>query len=360
MIPAPTTSAVDGVGGEAVVTKATWRVNDGEGMHEESHHLRLRRRISAADLRHRAPRVQPGSARLRAVARRRTIPAPLLVLLAISSVQTGAAIARTLFDDLGVAGTAFLRLVVAAAILLVVLRPPIRSWTRRQWGAAVMLGGFLAGMNLVFYFALDLIPLGVAVTVEFTGPLLLALVQTRRAVDFGFALLAGAGVALLGLSSATGSIEPLGLLLAFTAGLFWAGYIVSSARVGRLLPGVDGLAVALAVAAVLVAPFGAGESSAVIDQPGLLVGVVTVALMSSIIPYGLELVALRRIPTRVFGVLMSVQPAAAAISGWFILDQALRPAELAALVMVSLASVGITLAARPQDSRDEPGPGPIG
>lgn len=223
-----------------------------------------------------------------------------------------------------------------------------------------MLGGFLAGMNLVFYFALDLIPLGVAVTVEFTGPLLLALVQTRRAVDFGFALLAGAGVALLGLSSATGSIEPLGLLLAFTAGLFWAGYIVSSARVGRLLPGVDGLAVALAVAAVLVAPFGAGESSAVIDQPGLLVGVVTVALMSSIIPYGLELVALRRIPTRVFGVLMSVQPAAAAISGWFILDQALRPAELAALVMVSLASVGITLAARPQDSRDEPGPGPIG
>jgi inner membrane transporter RhtA len=126
-----------------------------------------------------------------------------------------------------------------------------------------------------------------------------------------------------------------------------------------LLPGVDGLAVAMAVAAVLVVPFGASEASAVVDQPGLLLVVAVVALMSSIIPYGLELVALRRIPTRVFGVLMSLQPAAAAISGWLILRQQLGPPELAALVMVTLASVGIT-AARPRESRDEPGGGPIG
>jgi len=282
------------------------------------------------------------------------------VLLAISSVQTGAAIARTLFDDLGVAGTALVRLLVAAVILLAVLRPAVRTWSRRQWGSAATLGLAMAGMNLVFYYSLDLIPLGVAVTVEFTGPLLLALVQTRRAVDFAFALLAGAGVALLGLGAASGSIAPLGLVLAFTAGLFWAGYIVSSARVGRLLPGVDGLAVAMAFAAVLVLPLGARQAGAVFDQPSLLVGVLAVALMSSIIPYGLELVALRRIPTRVFGVLMSLQPAAAAISGLVILDQALAARELAALVMVSLASVGITLAAGPKDSRDQRGAGPIG
>lgn len=291
---------------------------------------------------------------------RSRVPAPLLVVLAIASVQTGSAVARTLFDDLGVAGTALMRLLVAAAVLLAVLRPPVRTWTGGQWGAAALLGVALAGMNLVFYHSLDLIPLGVAVTVEFTGPLLLALVQTRRLVDLGFALLAGAGVALLGLSAASGSIEPLGLVLAFTAGLFWAGYIVSSARVGRLLPGVDGLAVALAVAAVLVLPFGASEATAVVDQPQLLVGVVSVALLSSIVPYGLELVALRRIPTRVFGVLMSLQPAAAAISGWVILNQALQPVELTALAMVSLASVGITLASRPRDSGEQQGVGPIG
>lgn len=274
------------------------------------------------------------------------VPAPVLVVTAIACVQTGAAIARTLFDDLGVAGTAWLRLVIAAAVLLLVLRPPVRSWTRRQWGAAALLGAALAGMNLVFYSSLDLVPLGVAVTVEFMGPLLLALVQTRRLVDLVWVVLAGGGVALLGAQAAGGEIEPLGLVLAFTAGLFWAGYILSSARVGRLLPGVDGLAVALAFSALLVAPLGVGQAGAVLDQPSLLIGVSTVALMSTIIPYGLELTALRRIPTRVFGVLMSLQPAAAAISGYLILDQSLGAPEVVALVMVSLASTGVTLASR--------------
>jgi len=291
---------------------------------------------------------------------RRQVPAPLLVVAAIASVQTGSAIARTLFDDLGVAGTALGRLVVAACVLLVVLRPPLRSWTKKQWSAAALLGFALAGMNLVFYYSLDLVPLGVAVTVEFTGPLLLALVQTRRLVDLMWALVAGLGVALLGLRAASGDVEALGLVLAFTAGLFWAGYIVSSARVGRELPGVDGLAVALAFAAVLVLPFGASEATSIFEQPALLVGVSAVALLSSIIPYGLELSALRRIPTRVFGVLMSLQPGAAAISGWIILDQTLGAVELTALAMVTLASAGITLARRPSDQPEDMVAGPLG
>lgn len=283
------------------------------------------------------------------------IPAPVLVVTAIVSVQTGSAIARTLFDDLGVAGTAWLRLLIAAVVLVAVLRPPVRRWTRGQWAAAALLGAALAGMNLVFYASLDLVPLGVAVTVEFMGPLLLALVQTRRPLDVVWVVLAGAGVALLGVQAAGGHIAPLGLLLAFVAGLFWAGYIVASARVGRLLPGVDGLAAALVVAAVLVAPLGIGQAAGAVEQPSLLLGASAVALLSTIVPYGLELSALRRMPTRVFGVLMSLQPAAAALSGYLILGQQLGPQEVVALVMVSLASIGVTVAGRRPPMTGEPG-----
>jgi inner membrane transporter RhtA len=291
---------------------------------------------------------------LRGVTRSR-VPAPLMVVTAIACVQTGAAIARTLFDELGVAGTALWRLMVAAFVLSVVLRPKVLAWSRRQWGAAALLGFALAGMNLVFYSSLNLVPLGVAVTVEFLGPLLLALVQTRRAIDFLWVALAGAGVGLLGMQAAGGEVNGWGLVLAFTAGLFWAGYIVSSARVGRVLPGVDGLAVALVFSALLVLPFGAGQATAVLTDPSLLLGVTAVALMSTIIPYGLEMTALRRIPTRVFGVLMSLQPAAAALSGWLILDQVLGVTELTALVMVVCASAGITLTTRtPAIAQDVP------
>ena len=309
----------------------------------------------AGDLRHRAPplwHAEPVTGQ--------RVPAPLLVVMAIASVQTGSAVARTLFDDLGVSGTALLRLVIAATVLLVLLRPPLRSWTRRQWLAALVLGVALAGMNLVFYLSLDLVPLGVAVTVEFTGPLLLALVQTRRWVDLMWALVAAGGVALLGSQAATGDIAVMGLVLAFVAGLFWALYIVSSARVGRVVPGVDGLAVALAIAALLVLPFGASGAVGVVDAPGALALVTLVALLSSVIPYGFELLALRRMSTRVFGVLMSLQPGAAALSGWVILGQSLGAVELTALAMVTVASAGITLASRPDHRADEPLVGPVG
>src|SRR3954453_20383252 len=182
------------------------------------------------------------------------VPAPMLVLVSIASVQCGSAVARGLFDDLGAAGVTLLRLALASLLLLVVLRPRVGRVSPQAWRAAVLLGCVMAGMNLVFYLSIRTVPLGIAVTVEFLGPLLLAVVQTRRLVDLVWALLAAGGVVLLGAD--TSSDIPLsGLALALIAGLFWAAYILASAHVGQVLPGTDGLAVALAVAAVLVLPF---------------------------------------------------------------------------------------------------------
>ena len=273
------------------------------------------------------------------------VPAGLLVLVAIASVQVGSAVARTLFDELGAAGITFLRLALSGGLLVVVLRPRVGAWRRREWQAALLLGAAMAGMNLVFYLALRTVPLGIAVTVEFVGPLLLALAQTRRLLDLLWALLAASGVVLLGVDP-TSDVPLSGLALALLAGLFWAGYILASARVGEVLPGLDGLAVALAVAALLVLPFGAEGASAVVERPTLLVGALAVAVLSSIVPYGLELAALRRMPTRVFGILMSLEPAAAALAGLLVLSQALGARELTALVLVSLASLGVTLGRR--------------
>jgi inner membrane transporter RhtA len=273
------------------------------------------------------------------------VPAPALVLVAIASVQTGSAVARTAFDVAGATGMTLLRLALGGLLLVAVTRPAVHRWSRAQWTAAVALGVCMGAMNLSFYLAIREVPLGVAVTVEFLGPLLVALVQTRRATDLLWVVLAGAGVALLGLGDG-GDVPLTGLALALLAGLFWAGYILASARVGRVLEGLDGLAVALLVGALLVLPFGlGGAADAVADGWALLAGV-AVALLSSVIPYALELTALRTIPTRVFGVLMSLEPAAAAVAGLLVLGQTLGPRELAALLLVSVASAGVTLGAR--------------
>jgi inner membrane transporter RhtA len=290
---------------------------------------------------------------------RPAVPAPLLVLTSIASVQFGSAIARTLFDDLGAAGVTLLRLALAALILAVATRPKIGAWSGAAWRAAALLGVVMAGMNLLFYLALRTVPLGTAVTVEFLGPLLLALVQTRRVLDLLWALLAAAGVVLLGTGS--GGSAPLGgLALAFLAGLCWAGYILLSARLGTLVPGTGGLAVSLAVGALLVLPLGATGAATVLERPVLLIGATAVALLSSVVSYGLEINALRRMPTRVFGILMSLEPAAAAIAGLLVLHQWLGAVEVAALILVTLASAGVTLARRDRDPVPAAVPEPAG
>jgi len=281
------------------------------------------------------------------------VPAPALVLASILSVQMGAGIGRRLFDDLGAAGVTLLRIGLSAVVLLALTRPKVQRWDRSAWRAAAMLGVTMASMNLLFYEALRTVPLGAAVTVEFLGPLLLSLVQTRRLIDLGWVLLAGAGVTLLGLDTTSG-IPLSGLALAFAAGICWAAYILASANLGQAVPGIDGLAVALGVATVIALPFGLAGASTVLERPGLLLPAAVVALLASLIPYGFELTALRRIPTRVFGVLMSLEPASAALAGLVVLGQALGPRELVAIGLVSLASGGITLARRSTEPALQP------
>jgi inner membrane transporter RhtA len=282
------------------------------------------------------------------------VPAPLLVIISIVSVQTGAAFARSVFDESGAMGITLMRLGLSSAVLVAVLRPRPWTWSREAQVSTLFYGLAMAGMNIVFYLALRTVPLGVCVTVEFLGPLTVALVQTRRWIDLFWVSIAATGVVLLGLGGG-GHVPIGGLLLALLAGTFWALYILASARVGRAVPGAEGLAMALVIAALIALPFGASGVLQVLDQPHVLLIGGAVAVLSSIVPYGCELAALRRMPTRVFGVLMSLEPAAAAIAGLIVLDQALNGREFTALVMVSVASIGITLGRR----GDQPAPQPL-
>lgn len=277
----------------------------------------------------------------RRVAGPATRGAPALVVLSVASSQAGAAVARTLFASVGAPGVLLIRMGVAALVFGVVTRPRVRAWTAAAWRAAVLLGAFTAGLTMLSYLAFAVAPQGIVVTLSFVGPLVLALVQTRRPTDVLWALLAAAGVVLLGLRA--GVDVPLsGLLLGLAAGACGAGYILFTARLGGALPGLSGLAVSFTVAAVLVAPFGASGAARAFGHAPLLIGGLAVAVLQAILPYALELTALRHLPTRVFGVLMSLQPAGAALAGRLILGQHLGPAPITALVLVTVAGIGIT------------------
>ena len=274
------------------------------------------------------------------------VPPPVLAIAAIVSVQFSNAFARTYFEATGPLGAATLRLLFATALLLLIVRPNVRDWNRRTWIAVAVLGLALGGMNSFIYLAIDAIPIGVAVTVEFLGPLAVALVQVRRWADAAWALLALAGVVLLGFDESA-ALSWVGLLLAAAAGAFWAAYIVTSSRLGATQNGLHPLAVAMVVAMLVVTPFGAADAAAaVVAQPWLVVLFLLVAAGTSAIPYALEYVALRRMPTRVFGILSSLGPAMAALAGLVVLRQQLGWTQLLALVLVTVASVGVTLTAR--------------
>jgi inner membrane transporter RhtA len=271
-----------------------------------------------------------------------TVPPMGLVLLSIFSVQLGAAIAKGLFDQLGPAGTVFLRVGFAALVLLLLWRPPLGSHARGGYLVAVLFGLALVAMNFFLYQALDRIPLGVAVTVEFVGPLGVAVAGSRRMLDLLWVVLAAAGILLLAPLDVLGGtkFDPIGVALALLAGCFWAAYILLSARTGSIFPGGTGLVIALCVGTVVLVPVGiAGGGAALLDPKLLLVGL-AVAILSSAVPYSLELEALRKLPARVFGVLMSLEPAVAALVGFIFLGERLEMRALAAVLLVTVAVVG--------------------
>jgi len=262
-----------------------------------------------------------------------------LVLAAAGSLQVGAAFAVTLFDDLGPAGAAFLRLAFAAVVLWAIWRPRMRSHPPRDLRLAAAFGVALGLMNWSIYESIDRIPLGVAVTIEFAGPLLVAVIGSRRPLDGVWIALAAAGILLLA-DPGGGSIDALGVVFALTAAACWMAYIYLSKRTGQTFPGGSGLALAMAVGALIVLPAGVIQGGGALTEPGLLGSALVVALASSVLPYSLELEALRRLPEAVFGVLMSLEPAVAALAGFVVLGQDLGARELLAIGMVVVASAG--------------------
>lgn len=282
----------------------------------------------------------------------RSVPAPAFVILGIASTQTGSAIAKTLFDQLGPAATAFLRVAWAALLLLAIWRPKLRGHPRRDLALAAVFGLALCAMNFTFYEAISRIPLGVAVTIEFVGPLGVAIAFSRRRIDAVWVVLAAGGILLLARGGG-GHIATAGILLALLAGVFWAAYILLSARAGRVFPGGTGLAIAMVVGAVALLPVGVAGGGHALLRPELLAAGAGVAMLASAIPYSLELEALRRLPAQVFGILMSIEPAMAALAGFVILGQDLRGRDIVAIVMVALASAGSSLtAAKPAQPID--------
>lgn len=274
------------------------------------------------------------------------VPASALAITGIFSVQFGNAMVGSLFSAVGPFAAAALRLCLSALILLILVRPKVRDWSRRTWLGAVLLGLGLGGMNLFIYLSIQQIPLGIAVTIELMGPLAVAAIGIRRVADALWVLLAVAGVVLLGFDGGA-ALDPMGVLFAAIAAACWAMYIFCSSMLGPRVRGIDGLVVASAVAALVVVPLGAGEAAgAVVSDPSLLLAFLGLALLTSVVPYTLDFTALKRMSSRVFGVLSSLGPAVAALAGFIVLHQRLEPLQLLAMLLVIIASAGVVAGAR--------------
>jgi len=271
----------------------------------------------------------------------RFLPPQLLILLAMVSLQLGAAFAKSLFPVVGSTGTVFLRLAFAAIVLMLMWRPRLRGYTRKDYLAVVLFGVTMAGLNGFFYAALARLPLGIVVTLEFVGPLSIALFSSRRKIDVFWALFAVAGIILLApINGAT--VDPLGVVLALTAGAFWAAYILLNVRVGQAFPGGTGLALGMSIGALVTLPFGVTSLPVIWHDPSILLIGLGVAVLSSVIPFSLEMEALRRISARVFGVLMSLDPVMAALIGLVVLGETVGLRALLAMALIVIASSGVS------------------
>lgn len=273
----------------------------------------------------------------------------VLVLLAVLSVQFGGALAATLLPLVGVTGSVTLRLLLGVVVLLAIARPRIRGYSRSDWLTVIAFGLALAAMNTAFYASLTRLHIGVAVTIEFIGPLLLAAVLSRRLRDALAVLAAGVGVVLISEVATTdwAHVDFVGIGLALLAGAMWAAYIILSGRTGARFPRLDGLTLAMVVAAVAVTPFGIATAGSTLVSTEALTRGFGIALLSSVVPYSLELLALRSLDAQVFGILLSLEPAVAALAGYLVLGQHLVPAQLAGMVLVVLASAAVTRSGPP-------------
>jgi inner membrane transporter RhtA len=268
------------------------------------------------------------------------VPAVALVLIAITSLQIGAALGATLFDEVGPAGSAAVRLVFAALILVAVVRPRLRGRSASDLRLVGLFGLTLGAMNLAIYEAIDRVGLGIAVTVEFVGPLAVAIFLSRRRLDLVWVVLAGAGILLLADPGGSTAIDGLGLAFALAAAAGWAAYILLAARTGPRFHGAEGPALAMIVAVLIPLGPGIAQGGADLLRPEVLAIGAAVGLLSSAIPYTLETEALRRIPRNVFGVLMSIEPAVAALAGLAILGESLGARQALAIALVVVASIG--------------------
>lgn len=278
------------------------------------------------------------------------MPPPGLLLVSIVSIQLGAAVAVHLFPSLGPVGTTFLRVGFAAILLIAVARHTI-SWSARHHAGSLLLYGVILGaMNLCFYGAIARIPLGIAVAIEFVGPLGLAVITSRRGRDFAWIALAFAGIVLLTPEIGT-ALDPLGVALAGGAGLGWAGFIVMSRRLGRVMPGSSGLAIAMLVATLVVLPVEIATGGLSSLDGGLLAGALAVAILSTAVPLSLEFEALKRMSARTYGILVTLEPAVAAAVGALLLAQAMGPRAMLAIACVMAAALGVTFSDRRDSSR---------
>ncbi|MGE8065901.1 threonine/homoserine exporter RhtA [Pseudomonas sp. NPDC089569] len=266
-----------------------------------------------------------------------------LLLIAMASIQSGASLAKSMFPVIGAQGTTTLRLIFASVIMLLLLRPWRAKLTARSLGTVIVYGMALGGMNFLFYMSLRTVPLGIAVALEFTGPLAVAIYASRRAIDFLWIALASAGLLLLIPTGATSAaIDPLGVGYALGAGACWALYILFGQKAGAD-NGVQTAALGVMIAALFVAPIGIIHAGATLLTPSLIPVAIGVAILSTALPYTLEMVALTRMPARTFGTLMSIEPAFGALSGLLFLHEYLSLSQWMAILCIILASIGATM-----------------
>ncbi len=270
--------------------------------------------------------------------------ATVFVVVGLACQEVGASLAVLLFPQVGPLGMVLLRLGFSAIILMLIARPRLTGHSRAAWFAVVRFGFVLAVMNGLFYLALERLPLGVTVTIEVLGPLVLSIVASRRASAWLWALLAFVGVLALA-GGGWDRLDPLGVVFALGAAASWALYILASARVGAEFPKLDGLALAMVVGTVLALPFGIIDGGAALLRPEILALGLAVGILSSTIPYALELIALRRLAASAFAILMSLGPATATIAGFFLLGQKMSWLELIGVALVITASIGAIRAA---------------